>query len=198
MKYLLFAAIPLALCAQSPGSLYTPNGRLADTVRDVRAGQVDDVVTIEVSDSLSAVSSGATASARKSSAQSNITALAGKLSAVSRLANPLGVTGAQQLQGTGQTSRNTTLSTTISARVVEVKENGNLVIEATKDITVNSERQTITVRGMVRPADLSAANVVSSHQVANLEIKVNGKGVVGDAVRRPNAIYRFILGLLPF
>jgi flagellar L-ring protein precursor FlgH len=31
-----------------------------------------------------------------------------------------------------------------------------------------------------------------------MEIHVNGKGVVGDAVRRPNVLYRFLLGLLPF
>jgi flagellar L-ring protein precursor FlgH len=190
--------LPFALRAQSAGSLYAVNGRLADPTRDVRAGQVDDLVTIVVSEALSAVSSGGTNTARKSSANLNIAALAGKLAAASKLANPLTIASDQSLQGTGQTSRTTSLTTTISARVIEVTPTGNLIVEANKDITVNSEHQTITVRGMVRPADLSAANIVSSHQVANLEIKVNGKGVVGDAVRRPNALYRFILGLLPF
>jgi flagellar basal body L-ring protein FlgH len=51
---------------------------------------------------------------------------------------------------------------------------------------------------VVRPADLSSANMVNSVQVANLTIKVTGKGVVGDAIRRPNFLYRFLLGLLPF
>jgi flagellar L-ring protein precursor FlgH len=31
-----------------------------------------------------------------------------------------------------------------------------------------------------------------------MEIRLNGKGVVGDAIRRPNFLYRFLLGLLPF
>jgi len=31
-----------------------------------------------------------------------------------------------------------------------------------------------------------------------MEIQVNGKGVVADAVRRPNFLYRMLLGLLPF
>jgi flagellar L-ring protein precursor FlgH len=35
-------------------------------------------------------------------------------------------------------------------------------------------------------------------QIADLTIKVTGKGVVGDAVRRPNILYRLLLGLLPF
>jgi len=39
---------------------------------------------------------------------------------------------------------------------------------------------------------------VTSNQVADLSIQINGKGVIGDAVRRPFALYRILLGLLPF
>ncbi len=197
----LFLLIPACIWAQgpaSPGSLYMASGRLADSVRDVRAGVVDDIVTIIVSESLSAVSSGATQTSRKSSAQSQITAALGAISAASRFANPLNISGSQQLNGTGQTSRTSTLTTTISAKVIEVTANGNLIIEATKEIGVNSEKQQITIHGMVRPADLTTQNMVASNQVADLKIKVNGKGVVGDAIRRPNFLYRLILGLLPF
>ncbi|SRR5712691_10621159 len=201
MKVLQLALIPLAVFAQmgaSPGSLYSPSGRLADAARDLRAGQVDDIVTIVVNEAASAVASSVTNTSRKSSAQNSVTGLAGKLPATSKLTNLLGVTNNQQLQGTGQTSRNLTLSTTISARVVDVTPNGTLLIEGTKDIAVNSEKQTITVRGMVRPNDLTTANTVLSNQVANLQVHVNGKGVVGDAVKRPFFLYRLLLGLLPF
>ncbi len=201
MKYFFIVVVTASVWAQnaaSPGSLFVAGGRLADSVRDVRAGVVDDIVTIVVSESLSAVASGATNSSRKSSAVSNINAAYGVLKAGARIANPLNVSGDQELAGTGSTSRNMTLQTNISARVVEVLPNGNLVIEATREIAVNSEKQTITIRGMVRPADLSTNNVVTSTQVADLQVKVNGKGVVGDAVRRPHFLYRLLLGLLPF
>ena len=33
---------------------------------------------------------------------------------------------------------------------------------------------------------------------ASLELKINGKGVVNDAVRRPFILYRILMGLLPF
>ena len=203
--FLLFLSIAICAAAQnsatpaaSPGSLYISGGRLADPARDLRANQVDDIVTIVVTESLSAVASGVTNTSRKSSATSNITALASTLSVPARIANPLGVTGQQDLQGTGQTSRAMTLTTTISARVVAVKPNGTLMIEGTKDIGVNSEKQSITVRGQIRPTDLTTANTISSTQVADMQIRVNGKGVVGDAIRRPNFLYRLILGLLPF
>jgi flagellar L-ring protein FlgH len=201
MKYFPIFLVTVSVWAQSaatPGSLYIATGRLADSVRDVRAGVVDDIVTIVVSESLAAVASGATNSSRKTSAVSNITAAYGILNSAARIANPLNVSGDQELAGTGSTSRNMTLQTTISARVIEVLANGNLVIEATRDIGVNSEKQSITIHGMVRPADLTTNNVVTSTQVADLKVKVNGKGVVGDAIRRPHFLYRLLLGLLPF
>jgi flagellar L-ring protein precursor FlgH len=86
----------------------------------------------------------------------------------------------------------------ISARVIELTPNGSMVVEGVKNIGVNSEKQTITVRGIIRPVDLTTANTISSNQVANLSLQVDGKGVVGDAIRRPHFLYRLLLGLLPF
>ncbi len=63
---------------------------------------------------------------------------------------------------------------------------------------VNSENQVITLRGVVRPADLSNANTVLSDNVAQMELKINGRGVVNDAIHRPMFLYRLLLGLLPF
>ena len=54
------------------------------------------------------------------------------------------------------------------------------------------------MHGLVRAADLNPFNVVPSNRVADLQVKVNGKGVVGDAVKRPFILYRILLGLLPF
>jgi flagellar L-ring protein precursor FlgH len=199
MTRLLVLLIPVSLFAQlgaSPGSLYSASGRLADNARDVRASEVNDIVTIIVNEAASAVVSGVSNSSRKSSVAASITGAYGITTP--KLTNLLGATNDTELAGAGTTSRNLTLSTTISARVVEVQPNGNLVIEGTKDIGVNSDRQSITVHGIVRPADLSSANMVNSVQVANLQVKVTGKGVVGDAVRRPNFLYRLLLGLLPF
>ena len=82
--------------------------------------------------------------------------------------------------------------------MVDITPNGILVVEGVKNVGVNSEKQTVTVRGMVRPSDLTTANTVLSNQVADLQVQVNGKGVVGDAIRRPHFMYRMLLGLLPF
>ena len=86
----------------------------------------------------------------------------------------------------------------MTARVIQVTPNGTLLIEGEKNIGVNSEKQTVSLRGLVRPVDVTSANTIRSDQVGNLALQVNGKGVIGDAIRRPNFLYRLLMGLLPF
>jgi flagellar L-ring protein precursor FlgH len=182
----------------SPGSLYSSGGRLADLARDLRASRTHDLITIVVSDQAAAVTTGATSSSRKSSVANSIASLAGVTRTSGPWANLANLSNDQELQGTGTTSRTNTLNTTLSAEVSAVTANGNLIVEGRKAITVNGEKQIVLVRGTVRPDDVSPANTVTSAQIANLEVSVNGKGVVGDAVRRPFILYRLLLGLLPF
>lgn len=182
----------------SPGSLYSPAARLYDIARDLRASQVDDVVEILVVERASAVAKGTTKAARSSSAKNSITSLAGPTKAAGILSKLAALSGSSQLDGEGTTSRDTVLTTTLSARVVQLMPNGNLIIEGIKDVQVNSEHQMVTIRGIIRPADVTPANQIRSDQVAQMEVRINGKGVVGDVVRRPFILYRVLLGLLPF
>ncbi|HYL77307.1 MAG TPA: flagellar basal body L-ring protein FlgH [Bryobacteraceae bacterium] len=181
----------------TPGSLFTSTGRLADGFRDVRASQVYDLVTIIVSDKASAVSTGGTNTTRKSNVKASVGSAALPKGSIAALSNLASTSNNTQLQGQGTTSRESTLTTTVTAEVIDVLPNGNLVIHGQKDISVNSEKQVITVSGIVRPDDLSPVNSVPSDRVARMEVRVNGKGVVNDAVKRPFFLYRLLLGLLP-
>jgi len=181
-----------------PGAIWSTSSRLNDLARDVRASQLNDVVTVLVSESTNAVATGASATARAVAANSSITQLMGVKSPTGAPANLRGMTGNQTLTGTGTTSRTNTLTDTMTARVVKVMPGGLLAIEGEKGIVVNSEHQTIRVRGVIRTPDISTLNTIMSTQVADLEIQVDGKGIVADAVRRPNILYRVLLGLLPF
>lgn len=187
-----------AAAAASPGSIWTADSQYADLGRDLKASHVNDVVTIVVSESASAVTSGSTKTQRKSNASSSVSALAGVTRAAGPLANLANLGGNSQLDGSGTTSRQTVLTTTLTARVTGVLPNGNLLVEGTKDVQVNSERQMVVVRGVIRPADIAADNSVRSNRLAQMEIRLNGKGVVGDSIRRPFFLYRLLMGLLPF
>jgi flagellar L-ring protein precursor FlgH len=182
----------------SAGSLWSPGAPLGSLGSDLRASRVDDIVTIIVAESASAVSRGTVKTQRTSAARSSINSLAKKLPPGGALPNLLDLSSAASLDGEGATSRQTQLATLMSARVTHVLPNGNLVVEGSKIVRVNSEQQVVVVRGVVRPVDLSADNAVESARLAQMEITVNGKGVVGDAIRRPFILYRLLLGLLPF
>ena len=180
----------------SPGSLYNTGGLFADFTSEFRARSVNDIITVVVADQASATATGSTNTQRKSTAKNGITSIFGQ--SPTPLSNMLTMTGNNQLQGQGSTGRTNTLTATVSARVTHVLSGGNLVVEGLKQIEVNSEKQWIYVRGVIRPKDLTPANTITSNQVANLELRINGKGVVEDSVRRPNFLYRLLMGIMPF
>jgi len=184
--------------APAPGSIWSPNARYANLAMDLKASRVDDLVTIVVTETFSAVATGDVKTQRASTAQSSITAAGGVMKATGPWANLLGTNTNTQLQGQGSTSRGAVLTATLSSRVVNVLPNGYLVVEGTKRIQVNSENQVITVRGVVRPVDLDTTNSVPSARIAQMEVLVNGKGVVGDSIRRPMILWRILMGILPF
>jgi flagellar L-ring protein FlgH len=184
--------------AGAPGSVWSPSAQLADMSADLRARYVNDVVTILVTDQVSATATGSTKTKRSSSASASVNALGGLTRAPGPWTNLADVTGATQLDGEGSTNRATTFTTSLAARVTRVLPNGYLVVEGSKTVNINSELQIITVRGVVRPIDLTTTNIVRSDRLAQLEVRANGKGVVGDAIKRPFILYRILMGLLPF
>lgn len=178
------------------GSLWTPTARLLNLSSDLRASRAGDIVTILVEEASSAVSKGATNTKRNSAVKASVASVAG--ASPPALAGLVSASGDRTLTSDGETSRENSLRTSLTARVSQVLPNGYLLVSGSKVTTVNSETQVVTIRGVVRPFDISTGNVVQSDRIALMEVKVNGKGVVDDAVKRPNFIYRLLLGLIPF
>jgi flagellar L-ring protein precursor FlgH len=196
--YIREAQARVQASAGSEGSLFTVAGPLANMASDVRATQSDDLVTIVVADRASAVSRGAVNSSRSAKAQYGIGALAGPTRAAGALADIARLSGENELQGQGSTTRENVITTTLSARITHVLPNGIMVVQGVKNISVNSEHHTVRVRGLIRRPDITSANTIRSDRIADMEITVDGRGVVGDAIRRPFILYRILMGLLPF
>jgi flagellar L-ring protein precursor FlgH len=89
-----------------------------------------------------------------------------------------------QFDGTGTTTRSGKLTGTITASVLEVLPNGNLLVEGSRSIMVNRETQIMRVRGVARPKDVDASNSVNSKLLADAQIKFDGKGAIGRANRQ--------------
>ncbi len=189
---------PAASGTTTPGSMWTGTSMLNALASDLRASRPGDIVTIIVDERASAVATGNTKTARSSSAKAKVDALTGIPRAVGPLPNLLSMSSQNQLDGQGTTSRESTLSATLAARVTHAFANGLLVVEGIKTVTVNSEAQVIRVRGIVRAVDLSSVNSVSTDRLAQMEVSVNGRGVINDSIRRPMFLYRLLMGILPF
>jgi flagellar L-ring protein precursor FlgH len=87
-------------------------------------------------------------------------------------------------EATGETSRTNQLVTVVSCEVVRVLPNGNLVIEGKKKVTVNREDSMVSIKGTIRPKDITPNNTVNSDQVAHAEVKLDGKGPLWNNDRR--------------
>lgn len=85
-----------------------------------------------------------------------------------------------QYRGAGRTSRKSTVKAEMSATVIQILDNGNLIISGEHSIKVNDETETIRVVGTLRPQDIESDNTVQSHKIANAKISVKGEGVVGS------------------
>ena len=80
--------------------------------------------------------------------------------------------------------------------MIEVLSNGMLVIEAARQVEFSQQTQTIILRGLVRPEDISQQNQVLSTAISSLELEVRGKGIINDYTHRPNVLVRLLQKVL--
>jgi flagellar L-ring protein FlgH len=87
-------------------------------------------------------------------------------------------------KGDGTYDRTDELTTRVTARVIDVKPNGVLVLEAKDEIRIDEEGYTITLVGECRSLDVTPQNTVLSTQISDRVINVQHSGAVRDASRR--------------
>jgi flagellar L-ring protein FlgH len=195
-QYLTTVRLAAALDAPTTGSLWRSNGKMADMASDDKARYVGDEVTIQLAESTSSAQQGAVQTARTMAASSGIAAFFGMTNHAA--ANLFSPSSTQTLNGKGQTALTTSLATTLGANVIEVLPDGLLVIEAQRQVRATDQTETMTLRGIVRRADLSPNNVVLSTSISHLEVKLEGKGVITEGTHPPNIVVRVLLRVLGF
>mgnify|MGYP001113941809 CR=1 FL=1 len=184
--------------SSAPGSLWP--GERANNIlfADRKARYINDIITIVVDESSSGENKADTNTSRDSTATAGIAGVT-QVSPNHRILSKYELGGSSQnsLKGKGNTKREGALQAQITARVVNVLANGNLVIEGKRQLTVNEEDQFIIISGIVRPDDISSDNVVSSQYVADARIAYTGEGVINDKMR-PGWLTRIIDWVWPF
>jgi flagellar L-ring protein FlgH len=182
----------------TPGSIWSPTGRLTNLVSDVKAVRAHDPIAVVVSESLTASTDGTVKNQRASTATSQVSQLLGKLSASNALNNLLNQNSSSSLNAQGQSVTDSSITTTLGGEVADVLPNGMLVIQVVRQLTFNQQTQLIRLRGLVRPEDVNAQNQVLSTAITDMELEVVGKGIVSDATYRQNPVVRFLERILVF
>jgi flagellar L-ring protein precursor FlgH len=182
---------------RNEGSLWVANNNRSDLFRDRKARYIDDIVTIRVLESTQALATADATNDRSTQATAGFDKLFGLEGKINELPSMVSGKSDSSFKGTGSTSRETTLSTSLTARVIEVLPNGYLYVEGKREIRVNNENMSLYLTGIVRPEDINRNNVVLSSAVAQMMVKVQGRGVVSQPIK-PGWLYRILNGVMPF
>jgi flagellar L-ring protein precursor FlgH len=183
------------------GSLWTEGQ--GSLFYDLKARNLGDIVTVAIYEQASASKEASTSSGRDSSASADITKLFGLETDIGNLSSAIDETELlsagfkNNFSGTGKTSRKEDLVATLTTRVIEVFPNGNFRIAGGKTVTVNNEKQIIRLSGIIRPADISPANVVDSQHILDANIEYTGNGIISDK-QRPGWMVRLLDNVWPF
>lgn len=101
-------------------------------------------------------------------------------------ANPPGIqaTGQRDFKGEATADRTDSFTMRVEAEVIDVKPNGNLVVQATKHVKWDDEDQYFTLSGTCRAEDVTADNSVLSTQLIDLDVVKKTSGAVRDTTKR--------------
>ncbi len=159
---------------------------------DQRASHVGDILTVLIVINDSAQVQDETVANRTASDQLGLTNLFGLESTLGRLlpkaftpSTALNTNSAVASDGKGSVNRSEAISLTIAAVVSSVLPNGNLVIQGNQEVKINNELRQLTVAGIVRPEDITAANTINHTQIAEARVSYGGKGAIQSAQNPP-------------
>jgi flagellar L-ring protein precursor FlgH len=161
---------------------------------DHKAMHVNDIVRVVISETATSSSSAA-----KDLSEDDTSALGGGTfsatggnPAVGAYANKLnglaniGFTGTSSsaFSGAGSASKDASFTTTVSARIVKVLQNGNYFISGKREILVDDQKQIIQISGVIRPYDIDQYNKITSAQMSEAKILYRTQGDIERATKQ--------------
>lgn len=204
----------------TPGAIWTGGAAAGSFLYyDRKARGLGDLVTVVIRENLSAQGSAKTALDKSSKIQADATSdlgftdslqdvsrklfdllgfgTTGNPAAAGSTLNALDANQSNSFEGDGQTQRRSTMTGTLTCRVVEALPGDVFRLQGRRQILVNHELQLVTVEGLVRRQDIAIDNTVPSTQLAEVKLTFDGIGVIDDK-QRPPLIGRVLDWVMPF
>ena len=154
-------------------------------VSNIKARTVGDLITIIITERATANATSKTRANNKSETRGG--PALGWLDFI----KPWDMTVENKYLGDGDTQRDGSLRAEISARIVEVLENGDFRLEGTRMVNINGEKQLIEITGFCRARDIDADNTILSTYISDAQIAYNGSGIINDT-SQPGVVTRVL------
>ena len=156
----------------------TQTGSSMNLFADHKAHNIGDTLTIIISES---------SSTNTTKSMSNGKSGSNSLGAGAGIFSFLAQASAKQsdsFKANGSSKDTNSVNGKITVTVVDVKPNGNMLVEGTQSIWQNKDEHKITLNGVVRPDDVTYDNTVPSYLVADATLKFDGKGPLNAKQRQ--------------
>lgn len=163
------------------------NGAIFQPGHDVRlyedrgARRVGDIVTVIFEEQTNARKDSNSSLSKSSETNLGVPVVGGRPLRVAGRPLSASANADRSFQGGGEADQSNLLRGTLTATVVAVQPNGNLVLQGQKKLTLNRGDEYVTVTGVVRRDDIGPDNTVSSTRIANAQISYTGTGALADA-----------------
>lgn len=181
----LFGAILLSAdaSAQRRGSIYDPVRGPISPIADKTAHRVGDLLTVMINETQDVKQESKTDMAKNSSLNYQLIDFSAKPDAFATLPG-LRTTKADSFGGAANYERTGEFEARLTAMVIDVLPNGNMVIEGRREIRIDDERKVLEFRGVVRKYDVSRSNTIESELVADAYVSYAGSGPLSRAAKR--------------
>ena len=161
---------------------------------DQRARRIGDILTVNIDIDDRAQTQNSTSRSRSNDISGGISNFFGLENSLGKAfpggfdpQNLVGLEGQSNAAGNGSISRAERVELTIAAVVTAVMPNGNMVIQGRQEVRTNREVRELTIAGIVRPEDITAANTISHTQIAEARISYGGRGDISRVQATPAA-----------
>ena len=195
-------AVNLASEQPSNGAIFR-SGQSGLFATDQRARRVGDILTVTFNEIFAATKAQTAASSKADAFAVTLpTGLPNILTGgfdTDAGGNGAGLTAGtnRTFSGAGNAAQSNSFTGSLAVTVTRVFPNGNMEVAGQKEITLNNGNEYVRVKGIVRPEDISATNIVSSTRLADAQIRYTGSGHLADA-SKPGWLSQFMRAISPF
>ena len=163
---------------------------------DRRARYVGDTITINITENTSA-------SMKSNASNERTAAVSASMDTLNKVPGKslvgLGIDGSSSntFDAKGDAANNNVFTGTLTATVIEVLANGNLLVSGEKQLAIGQQTEYIRVSGVVNPAFVTIANEIPSAKIADARIEYKSAGYISES-QVMGWLARFFLSVLPF